>query len=72
MELTDGSYIRDLNWDVMLVISNVVRNDMPVAWIICCFVDQCVMLSRHVYVKVLLMMQFHVAYLLKECQRWIG
>jgi len=42
----------------LVVISNVERNDMPVPWMICCFVDQCVVLPRHAYVNVLLMTSF--------------
>ena len=30
----------------LVVISNVVRNDMPAPWRTCCFVDQCVMSLR--------------------------
>ena len=42
----------------MVAIFNGVRNDMPVPWRTCCFVAQCVRLSRHAFTKVLVTTSF--------------
>jgi len=58
----------------LVAIFNGVRNDMPVPWRTCCFVAQCVRLSRHAFTKVLATTSFKPLFVARVCngQRWIG
>jgi len=57
-----SGHVTVTRYEILGIQLYVVCSDIPVPWRIYCFVDQCVMLSRHAYVKVLLM-----TYLLPEC-----